>query len=103
MSLWTVFFKSHPINSTDSNSDNLLQDYFMNCITVCLKTEVIEEFYELPGDEQGAPLLIYLALTKASLQLSKAALPTSRSPKLPMKMSLHCSLLRLKSIAKHLR
>lgn len=64
MSLWTVFFKSHPINSTDSNSDNLLQDYFMNCITVCLKTEVIEEFYELPGDEQGAPLLIYLALTK---------------------------------------
>jgi hypothetical protein len=64
IALWTVFFKTHPTDRTDSDSDNLLQDYFLNCLGGRLLFEVQEEFYELPEDEQGAATLIYLALSK---------------------------------------
>jgi hypothetical protein len=36
----------------------------MNCIGGRLRSEVQEEFYELPDDEQGAATMIYLALAK---------------------------------------
>jgi hypothetical protein len=65
IAFWTVFFKSHPADPTDSVSDtNLLQDYLLNCITGRLKSEVHKKFYKLPEDEQGAATLIYLALSK---------------------------------------
>jgi hypothetical protein len=45
IAFWTVFFKSHPADPTDSVSDtNLLQDYLLNCITGRLKSEVHKKF-----------------------------------------------------------
>lgn len=64
IAVWTVFYKMQPVDSTDYDTDNLLQDYIFKCLTGRLRTEVTEEFYELPDDEQGAPSLIYMALTK---------------------------------------
>jgi hypothetical protein len=97
----------HPVDSTDYDTDNLLQDYIFKCLTGRLRTEVTEEFYELPDDEQGAPSLIYMALTKLHSH-SRACVQTLQGSITNFKLSeianedvsLACSF--LKSIAKHL-
>jgi hypothetical protein len=50
---WSSSYKQHLMESSNSYADNLLQDYFMNCITGIL-----------PTIEQSAASLVYLALTK---------------------------------------
>jgi hypothetical protein len=108
IAVWTVFYKMHPVDSTDSDTDNLLQDYIFKCLTGRLRTEVTEEFYELPDDEQGAPSLIYMALTKlhshsrACVQTLQGSITNFRLSEIANEdVSLACSF--LKSIAKHLQ
>jgi hypothetical protein len=66
---WSAHYKQHLMDYTNVDADNLLQDYFMNCLTGLLHTEVFEEFYYLPAIEQSAASLVYLALTKLQSNL----------------------------------
>jgi hypothetical protein len=66
---WSAFYKQHLVDSTNVEDDNLLQDYFLNCLTGFLRTEVVDEFYSLPAIEQSAASLVYLALTKLESNL----------------------------------
>jgi hypothetical protein len=57
------------MNSTNVLADNILQGYFMNCLCGRLRSEVADEFYDLPAIEQSAASLIYLALTEVQSSL----------------------------------
>jgi hypothetical protein len=66
---WSAYCKQHLMNSTNVLADNILQGYFMNCLCGRLRSEVADEFYDLPAIEQSAASLIYLALTEVQSSL----------------------------------
>jgi hypothetical protein len=82
----SIDYKQHLMDSTNVNADNLLQDYFINCLTGLLHTEVFEEFCILPAIEQSAATLVYLALTKLHSNLS-ACVPALQESIFSFKLS----------------
>lgn len=61
---WQFLLNHQCIDPVDNDTNRLLEDHFMNCLTGRLLTEVTAEFRDLDESVQGSATLIFMALRK---------------------------------------
>jgi hypothetical protein len=61
---WQFLLNHQCVDPVDTDTNRLLEDHFMNCLTGRLLTDVTSEFRELDESFQGSATLIFMALRK---------------------------------------